>query len=322
MEVFLTSPWVPAEWVKAHGLEPRSIWSAPDFWPGTLPLSAGICAFAEAVVKYAQTRPGAVVVFTTTCDQLRRGFDVALPNSDARGFLFNLPATWQSPAARELFRAELERLGRFLVQLGGRAPTPDILRRELLRYAERRKHLLEASASGSAQHFVEAIACLHRDGAFFPPPAAGPGKGVALAMVGGPFCAAHWPLLEVLEAAGGNVALNATETGERCLCPVCEFTAAEDEPFEVMLNGYFDSIVDVFQRPNTPLYAWLRPRLRARNIRGIVLWHLTGCDLWRAEAQTMRETFGLPLLLLEAEQTPGASARETNRIQAFVETLK
>jgi hypothetical protein len=57
-------------------------------------------------------------------------------------------------------------------------------------------------------------------------------------------------------------------------------------------------------------------------VRGIVLWHFTGCDLWRAEAQTFRETFGLPVLLLEASGEPGAAPREINRLQAFVETLR
>ena len=52
-------------------------------------------------------------------------------------------------------------------------------------------------------------------------------------------------------------------------------------------------------------------------MRGIVLWHFTGCDLWRAEAQTLRETFGLPVLLLEASDEPGNTPRELNRLQAF-----
>ncbi len=78
----------------------------------------------------------------------------------------------------------------------------------------------------------------------------------------------------------------------------------------------------MFQRPNTRLYSWLKPRLASRRVRGIVLWLFTGCDLWRAEAQTLRETFGLPVLLLEAGGEPGAAPRELNRLQAFVETLR
>jgi len=56
-------------------------------------------------------------------------------------------------------------------------------------------------------------------------------------------------------------------------------------------------------------------------VRGIILWHFTGCDLWRAEAQTLRETFSLPVLLLEAGTESGAAPRELNRLQAFMETL-
>jgi hypothetical protein len=66
----------------------------------------------------------------------------------------------------------------------------------------------------------------------------------------------------------------------------------------------------------------LKDRLGARAIRGIVLWHYVGCDLWRAEAQSLREAFGLPLLLLDAGNAPLASARDNGRVEAFVESLR
>jgi hypothetical protein len=132
-------------------------------------------------------------------------------------------------------------------------------------------------------------------------------------------------LFDAIEAAGGRVVLDASENGERGLSPAFELenhgdegVAATGNPFDALVAGYFENIVDVFQRPNARLYSWLKPRLLSRRVRGIVLWHFTGCDLWRAEAQTLRETFGLPVLLLEAGVTP----RDANRLQAFVETLK
>ena len=146
-----------------------------------------------------------------------------------------------------------------------------------------------------------------------------PENQVPLALVGGPLSVADWNLFDMIEAAGGWVALNATKTGERSLCPTFE---NECGPFDNLVSGYFENIADVFQRPNTRLYSWLKPRLESRHIRGIVVWHFTGCDLWRAEAQSFREAFGLPVLLLEAGETPGISPRDINRIQAFVETLK
>jgi len=184
-----------------------------------------------------------------------------------------------------------------------------------------RKRLLESASASSARGFAEAVARFHWDGLFSPPPPAAPAKEVPLALVGGPFLAPHWKLLDEIEAAGGRIVLNATKTGERGLSPAFE-SVADTNPFDALVHGYCDNIVDVFQRPNTRLYSWLKPRLASRQVRGIVVWHFTGCDLWRAEAQTLRETFGLPVLLLEANDEPGNTPRELTRLQAFLEALK
>ena len=321
MDVFLTSPWIPAEWIRAHGLQPRGIWSAENFQPGASPLSAGVCAFAEAAVRFAEARSDSAVIFSTACDQLRRGFDAAILHGQQRAFLFNLPATWQTAAAGQIFRSELERLGQFLLTIGGHAPSPERLRQEMVRSSLTRKRLLESTSAGSPRGFAEAVARFHWDGAFSPSPPVAPTNQIPLALVGGPFLAPHWKLLDEIEAAGGRVVLNATENGERSLSPAFAFEAGAN-PLAVLVRGCCDNVVDVFQRPNTRLYSWLKPRLVSRHVRGIVLWHFTGCDLWRAEAQTLRETLGLPVLLLQAGGEPGTTPRDVNRIEAFAETLK
>jgi len=322
MNVYLTSPWIPAEWVRAHGLEPRGIGSAAHFSRGNLPLSAGVCTFAEAAVWFAEAQTDSAVVFSTACDQMRRGFDMATLHHRPRSFLFNLSATWQSAAAKEIFRAELGRFGEFLTGIGGRAPSPEKLRQEMVAAGSVRKHLLASAPGSSAGAFAQAVAQFYWDGTFSPLPQATPGDEIPLALVGGPFPAAHWKLLDEIEAAGGRVVLNATETGERSLTPEFEFEGTTDNSFDALVSGYCNHLVDVFQRPNTRLYDWLKPRLASRQARGIVLWHFTGCDLWRAEAQTLRENFGLPVLLLEAGGEPGNAPRGLTRLHAFVETLK
>ncbi len=347
MDVFLTSPWIPAEWIRAHGLQPRGIWSAENFQPGLWPLCAGECAFAEAAVRFAEARTDCAVIFSTACDQLRRGFDTAVLGGQGRAFLFNLPATWQTAAAGQMFRSELERLGQFLLAIGGCAPSLEGLRQDMAHSTGTRRRLLESVSASSPRGFAEAVAQFHWDGSFSPPPPAAPahldtatsgfadslaprsgervrerGIPIPLALAGGPFLAPHWKWLDELEAAGGRVALNATELGERSLSPTFAFEAGTDHPLDALVRGYCENIVDVFQRPNTRLYSWLKPRLASRGVRGIVLWHFTGCDLWRAEAQTLRESFGLPVLLLEAGAEPGIAPRELNRLQAFMEMLK
>jgi len=322
MDVFLTSPWIPPEWVRAHGLQPRGLWSAENFPPAPGPLPAGVCAYAEAAVRFAQARTDGAVIFSSACDQLRRGFDAAILHGLPRGFLFNLPATWQTAAAAQIFRAELERLGQFLLSIGGRSPSPEKLRREMLQAGAARRRLLQSAPLSSPRAFAQALARFHWDGSFSPPPVSAPNGQIPLALLGGPFLARDWKWLDELEAAGARVALNATEMGERSLGPAFAGEAAAAPPLDALVRGWCENIIDVFQRPNTPLYSWLKPRLAGRRARGIVLWHFTACDLWRAEAQTLRETFALPVLPLEASAEPGAAPRERNRLQAFVETLR
>jgi hypothetical protein len=363
--IFYTSAWIPAEWIKAHGLEPRGVWFAVSSRSNLLPLSAGICAFAQSVVRLAEAQPDAAVIFTTSCDQMRRGFDGLVHGGLSRAFLFNLPATWQSPVACRIYRAEVERLGRFLVELGGHVPAPAELTRILEQFRQARSRLLEAAAHCSARQYAEAIVRFHWDGSLAlgePPvsrlgthplparratgcagrddwfsgstcgettvgslpehPAPPSDRSVPLALVGGPLPASHFDLLDTIEAAGGRVVLNATEAGERSLVPVFDAERLRVDPLDALVRGYFESSIDVFQRPNTRLYSWLSVRLAERRTRGIVLWHFVGCDLWRAEAQHMREAFGLPVLLLDADEGQSRSPRSAGRIQAFVEALR
>jgi benzoyl-CoA reductase/2-hydroxyglutaryl-CoA dehydratase subunit BcrC/BadD/HgdB len=324
MKVFYSSPWVPAEWIEAHGLQPCGVWFAEDLSWGALPLSAGVCAFSEAVLRFAETHHDSAVIFTTACDQMRRSFDAFTGSQPVRAFLFNLPATWQSPVALRIFRTEVERLGRFLQVHGGHAPTAKDLAQIIERRSQSRKCLLELAPRCSARQYAEAIARFHWDGSVRVPdhPPAPASRAIPLAIVGGPLTASQWGLLDLIEAVGTRIVLNATESGERSLLPPFRLEGFSDDPIGAVARGYFENCADVFQRPNTRLYSWLGERLTARDVRGIVLWVHIGCDLWRAEAQTLRETFRLPVLLLEAEEVSGGSPREANRIQAFVETFK
>jgi benzoyl-CoA reductase/2-hydroxyglutaryl-CoA dehydratase subunit BcrC/BadD/HgdB len=149
---------------------------------------------------------------------------------------------------------------------------------------------------------------------------------VPLALVGGPLPSPQWHLFDTLEAAGGRVVLNATEGGERSLTASSESGSAEkgdrSRPLDELAARCLARCADVFQRPNTPLYEWLGARLAARGVRGLVLWHYVGCDLWRAEAQSLREAFKLPVLLLDADEVAGDAPRTRNRLEAFVETLR
>jgi len=328
MQVFYTSPWVPPEFIKAHGLEPRGVWFAGE--PNQLRLAAGECAFAQAVVRLAESHTDSAFIFSTHCDQLRRGFDAVAQVAPAQCLLFNLPATWQTPVAERVFGSELERLGRFLVQRGGQPPNAQELAETMARYRLARSRLLEAATHASARQYCESLARFHWDGTVnlsqeAPAPRTG---SIPLALVGGPVPPWQMHLLDAIETAGGHVVLNATEAGERSLGPASlpDPGHAGDSTLPALLRSLtlscLDRCVDVWQRPNTRLFLWLKERLAVRKVRGIVLWQFVGCDLWRAEAQSLREAFGLPLLLLDGNEAAGDALRQSTRIQAFLESLR
>lgn len=337
MQIFFTSPWVPAEWIRAHELQPRGVWFAPD-WESPSP-AAGTCAFADAALHLAERSVDSATIFTTHCDQLRRGFDAASSTEANRTFLLNLPAT-TGPVAPVLFLAELERLHRFLLRLGGQPPTRSRLEQEMREYTLRRTQLLEAARACPPRAYAEALARFHWDGSVHlpePPPATGPQtERVPLALLGSPLARKHWEVLDRIEAVGGTIVLNATEAGERSLwtsdlgpalagaTPKPELSTEPDwrPALAALAQAYCDHCVDAYQRPNTRLYNWLQSRLSERGVRGIILWHFVGCDLWRAEAASLREAFGLPLLLLEADETAACPPRSVGRLQAFVESLR
>lgn len=120
--VVYTSPFVPAEFIAAHGCRPDRV--LPTFGKGLRGSAEGMCPYALAFVNEVCGRSRVdSVVLTTTCDQMRRAADLIAGRSNVPIFLMNVPATWQTAMSRGLYRSELERLGRFLVGLGGKAPS-------------------------------------------------------------------------------------------------------------------------------------------------------------------------------------------------------
>ena len=272
------------------------------------------------MASLVEEHPHTAVVFTTACDQMRRAADAVSFQAGARSFLFNLPATWQSPAARRLYHTEIARLGRYLLALGGRAPTAAELAAVIREHDAQRVALRDLIESSSARQVAEALATWFSGGPVLAARGDANTQGIRLALVGGPLLRSHWPLFEAVAAAGGCVVLNATEPGERCLLPPLPTRAPGQDPLIALADHYFDHAVDAFHRPNSRLYDWLRPRLAERQVCGIVLWYHIGCDLWRVEAQPLREAFGLPVLLLEADGA--ALSRSTNRLEAFLESFR
>ena len=60
MEVIVTSPWVPREWIQAHGLEPRGVWLRQHHQPAAV--AEGVCAFAQEMASLAKDLAKVMVI--------------------------------------------------------------------------------------------------------------------------------------------------------------------------------------------------------------------------------------------------------------------
>ncbi len=293
------SPFVPAEWIAAHGLVPHRLRLGMTSGE-TLPAARGVCPYVEALLKAVQSGLDATaLVLTTVCDPMRYTASLIESRGDCPTFLLNVPSTWQSPAARRFFGEELRRLGRFLIEHGGNAPDGGKLADTMRDFNDRRY----GSASENNPTMITA------------------NNGIPVALVGGPLMETDVAIHAMIERAGGRVVLDATENGERTQPRPFDAARLAIEPFEELIDAYFD-IPDPFRRPNTRFYHWFAAERTARNVRGVILRRYIWCDLWHAELRRVQETAGLPVLELDVGPDDLASPnRLQGRIEAFFETL-
>jgi len=341
--IIYTCPYVPAEWIAAHGLHAnRLLLGRVD--SGFSPARAeGVCPYVRSFIGEVMNNKGADgVVVTTVCDQMRRAFDIIVRHCDIPVFLMNVPSTWQTLAAQKLYVDELKRLSGFLVGLGGKSPSKDTLAQTMLDYDDTRTSVRLAREHLSARRFAEAIAA----GGSFKGEAFGDGSSgsghpqpirqaqgsaaleaatlrVPLAIVGGPLMRADLDLFDMIEQSGGRVVLDATETGERGMCPKFDRRRLREDPLPELAHAYFAGIPDASRRPNNELYRWLKRELADRAVRGIIFRRYVWCDLWHAELGRLKDWSDLPVLDIDSAGDNAMDLpRIQNRIRAFLEMLQ
>lgn len=321
--VVYTCPYIPAEWIRAHGVRPDRILPSGGFPETAGELQEGICHYAREMLDRAVHDPGADgVVISTVCDHMRRLPDLLQVHTDTPVFLFNVPATWQTVGAHRLYISELKRLGTFLITLGGASPSAPELIEWMTRYDSQRAVLREAAGFLSGKQFSEAIVRFHESG-FLPgrSPDNPVQPGVPVALVGGPLSRQDFQLFDLVQSAGGAVVLDGTETGERTLPRPFNPRARCEDPLAELADAYFGTIPDAFRRPNSELYIWLKNEIRQRGAAGVVFVRNVWCDLWHGEMERMRDWLSLPMLTIDLDgDEPGP--REKTRIEAFLETLR
>jgi len=323
--IIYTCPYVPAGWIAAHGLHPsRLLLDGADSAVGLARIE-GLCPYVRSFISEVMSngQAGGVVV-TTVCDQMRRGFDILTMRCEMPAFLMNVPSTWQSPASQKLYIDELERMGRFLVRLGGTSPTHDVLAARMGEYHSARKSIMELRPYLSARRYAEAIAAFGRDGpGELPVDSKPPVDGVPLAIVGGPMMKKDFDIFDIVEESGGRIVLDATETGERGICALFDCRSLGENPLAELTIAYFGGIQDASRRPNSGLFEWLKCEIAGRGVHGIIFHRHLWCDMWHAEVRRVKDCFGLPVLDIDsAGDNRTDRPRMVTRIRAFMEMLQ
>jgi benzoyl-CoA reductase/2-hydroxyglutaryl-CoA dehydratase subunit BcrC/BadD/HgdB len=322
MRIVYRSPFIPAEWIAAHGLAPcRLVPTGTQRVQHAIPETEGLCPFVRCFLEETFEGDDALVM-TTFCDQVRRGAEQVAIERNGPVFLLHLPTTWQTASAQNMYRQELLRLSRFLQKLGGHPPGKDCLGRTMLAYEDGRRRLAALAPTLTASGALHARAMFFATNDVPPPPpgTAAPTHGVPLALLGGPLCLKDCDLLKMVEEAGGDIVLDGTETGERTLPPAFDRRTVRDDPFAALCDAYFGQIPDAFRRPNALLYQWLDRMLHERGAKGVLLVRYVWCDNWHAEVHRIRDWLDVPLLDIDLTAEPPGNRTKT-RVQAFVESL-
>ena len=322
--VIYTSPYIPAEWIAAHGLKPCRIIPCTSNTSSEIMRTAGLCPLVRDFINHLKEEKDCVAVFTTVCDQMRRGFDIVSSRLDMPSFLMNVPSTWQTVTSQKLYLDEIKRFGEFFIRLGGKTPSNETLTEIMLKYDAARKSLLAQKDRLTAKQFAEKIEqfCnknpdVNRRMSFSPC-----GKGIPLAIIGSPILKQNFELLEITEQLGGRIVLNATENAERGLCPPFNQRNLKENPLLELADTYFNGIYDAFKRPNTELYKWLKKMFAEREIHGIIFHRNIWCDTWHAELHRLKKWSQLPVLDIESTgDSDSANQGNINRIRAFLEML-
>jgi benzoyl-CoA reductase/2-hydroxyglutaryl-CoA dehydratase subunit BcrC/BadD/HgdB len=89
-----------------------------------------------------------------------------------------------------------------------------------------------------------------------------------------------------------------------------------------LADAYFDTIQDIFQRPNSLFYQKLDRALRQSDVKGLIVRRYLWCDQWHAEIYRLKQWSPVPVLDLEiGNSSQDETHRLATRIQSFMEMV-
>jgi benzoyl-CoA reductase/2-hydroxyglutaryl-CoA dehydratase subunit BcrC/BadD/HgdB len=214
-------------------------------------------------------------------------------------------------------------MGEFLVTLGGVSPSCDGLSQIMHSYDDERRRIVSMRKLRSSREFSEILMRFYIGGTANVSDLESTDleEAVAVAIVGGPLAPKDFALFDLIAGAGGKVVLDGTENGERTLPGTFDPARTRRNPVDELVRAYFDTIPDIFRRPNDGFYVWICRETQQRHVKGVIFLRHVWCDLWQAELHRLRSSLPLPVLDLECDGGI-VSDRWGARVDAFIESLR
>jgi len=283
--VYYTHSFVPVELIAACGCVPKRL--SAVFETQHCVQTEGMCAFTQsrlgAFIHKAQTETG-IAVFATSCDQMRRAYDVYCEHCSRPAFLLNVPST-NTPNALAYYRQELERLAAFLCSHSGKPFDANRLQSPRRHQAAITEHPCKLAVVGET---------------------------VSDSM--------HNALADILKKFQIEVGLDATD--DKLVDHFLQFDQKQmkDDPFGALSSAYF-RLPAIWKRPNHQFYRRLSEKIQKTKLKGVIVFRYVFCDVWHSGAFEMKKRLDVPVLQVDLDDGFRLSASAISRIQAFAEML-
>ncbi len=286
--VYYTSSFVPEELIAACGCRPLRLDSAAQ--NALLSQTEGMCPFVEAwlamLLGSDKTEPFAAI-FVTTCDQMRRAFDLYCHRSSFPAFLLNVPAV-RSPQGLDYFRQELERLRGFLCGFSGTVFDESLLKTRIS------VSMPQTASSGQQVRHIAII-----------------GESVPESV--------HKSLNAAADSSNTGIILDITDKNQTARFCQPPHTPGQD-PLDELANHIF-YLPAVWRRPNEAFYHHLAETIEKHPVNGLIVLHYVCCDHWHSAVYELRKRLAIPVLQIDLDGSDALSASAASRVQAFTEML-
>lgn len=286
--VYYNCPFVPEELIAACGCRPRRLVPASE--NGVLSQTEGMCTFTEAWLESLLNKDANgeifAAVFATSCDQMRRAYDIFLSQANQPAFLLNVPSM-ETLACLEYYQQELMRLHDFLCVFSGIPFDPTLLKQ----------------FRSTTMSYCQTD---HR---------------IKIAIAGGPVSEPiRNELRNILSESEAAIALDTCEDTQTANWQANMKNPSSRNAVTNIAKAYF-KLPAIWKRPNHAFHRDLSATLSECNIDGIILFRHIFCDLWHSAAYELKACQPKPVLEVDLDGKSALSESAVSRIQAFLEML-